>query len=120
MEDLKFYNQEHKNFYESKTERKKLDSYNKSIIYLLGLTEETRKNFNKIYNETVREIYFTALNESWQTGTTIAITKLAFNLFNGFTGLEDSEANKYAVDSIFCYKEFAPFFYEAIKIRFNI
>lgn len=120
MEDLKFYDLEHKNFYETKTAGKKLDTYNKSIVYLLGLTEETRNNYKKIYNETVREIELNALNEAWQTGTTMAITKLAFNLFNGFTGLLDGEANQYAVDSIFCYKEFAPYFYEAVRIRFNI
>lgn len=120
MEDLKFYNTEHKNFYNEHTHDKKLDGYNKSLIYLLGLTEETRNNYNKIYDETVRQIDFNALNGAWQTGTTMAITKLAFNLFNGFTGLLDSEANQYAVDSIFCYKEYAPYFYEGIRLRFNI
>lgn len=120
MEDPKFYDQEHEQFYKSKTESKKLDSYNKSLIYLLGLTSETRNNFNKLYEDIAREIKFEGLRQPWQTGTTMAITKLAFNLFNGFCGLEDEEARQYTPENIFCYKEFAPYFYEAIKIRFNI
>ena len=120
MEDPKFYDQEHEQFYKSKTESKKLDSYNKSLIYLLGLTSETRNNFNKLYEDASRQIKFEALRQPWQTGTTMAITKLAFNLFNGFCGLEDEESRQYTPENIFCYKEFAPYFYEAIKIRFNI
>ena len=120
MEQLKFYDTEHDRFYKENTEGKKLDCYNKCLIYLLGLTEETRANKNKFYNDITREIYIEVINEPFQTGTTMAITKLAFNLFNGFTGLQDSEARQYAIDNIFAYKEFAPYFYEAIRIRFEM
>ena len=50
MEQITFYNQEHENFYKEHTESEKLDSYNKSLIYLLGLAEETRNNFNQLYD----------------------------------------------------------------------
>lgn len=120
MEDLKFYDKEHEEFYKSKTESKKLDSYNKSLIYLLGLTEETRNNFNNLYEDITREIKFEALRQPWQTGTTMAITKLAFNLFNGFCGFEYEEARQFTPENIFVYKEFAPYFYEGIKIRYEI
>lgn len=120
MKDLKFYDQAHKEFYETHTEGKGLDCYNRSLLYLLGLTEDTRRNSQKIYNEEKREIEFETLNEAWQTGTSVIICRLAFNLFNGFTGTEDTEAYKYAVDNIFQRKELAPYFYEAVRIRFNI
>lgn len=120
MDNLKFYDTEHKNFYNEHTKGEKLDSYNKSLIYLLGLTEETRKHFDKLYNERAREIEFTGITEGWQTGASLAITKLAFNLFNGYSGLEDSESRFYTVENIFCYKAYAPYFYEGIKLRFNI
>ena len=120
MEQLKFYDTEHERFFNEHTEGKKLDCYNKSLIYLLGLTAETRNNFSKLYNETAKEIILTGTNEGWQTGTTMAITKLAFNLFNGYCGLEDKESRQYTVENIFIYKEFIPYFYEAIKIRFEI
>lgn len=120
MEQLKFYDNEHEKFYKEHTQEKKLDCYNKSLIYLLGITEETRNHFSKLYNETVKEIILTGTTEGWQTGVSLAVTKLAFNLFNGYCGLEDTEARNYTVESIFAYKEFAPYFYEAIKIRFEI
>ena len=120
MEDLKFYNTEHKNFYNEHTHDKKLDSYNKSLIYLLGLTEETRTHFDKLYSKATRQIKLTGTTEGWQTGTSLAITKLAFNLFNGYCGVRDVDSRQYTVENIFCYKEYAPYFYEGIKLRFNI
>ena len=120
MEQIKFYNQEHENFYKEHTESEKLDSYNKSLIYLLGLAEETSNNFNQLYDEKTRQIELTGTTKGWQTGTSLAITKLAFNLFNGYCGLEDKEGRQYTVENIFCYKEYAPYFYEGIKLRFNI
>lgn len=120
MDQLKFYDNAHEEFYKEHTEGEKLDSYNKSLIYLLGLTEETRKHFDKLYNETTRQIKLTGTNEGWQTGVSLATTKLAFNLFNGYCGLEDREARTYTVENIFIYREFAPYFYEGIKIRFDV
>lgn len=120
MDQLKFYDTEHKNFFNEHTKGEKLDSYNKSLIYLLGLTEETRKHFDKLYNERTRQIELSGTTEGWQTGTSLATTKLAFNLFNGYSGLEDRESRLYTVENIFCYKEYAPYFYEGIKLRFNI
>lgn len=120
MEQLKFYDKEHEHFYKEHTEGKKLDCYNKSLIYTLGMTAETRNNFSKLYNENTRQIELTGTTEGWQTGVSLAVTKLAFNLFNGYCGLEDREAMTYTIESIFIYKDFAPYFYEAIKIRFEI
>lgn len=120
MEQLTFYDTEHEQFYNNHTKGEKLDSYNKSLIYLLGLTEETRTHFDKLYNERTRQIELSGTTEGWQTGTSLATTKLAFNLFNGYCGLLDSEATQYTVENIFCYKQYAPYFYEGIKIRFEI
>ncbi len=119
-ENLKFYDDEHKNFYIERTENKDLDCYNKSLIYLLGLTAETRNNLNKLYDEVSKEIKIEGTDEKFHTGTSFAVTKLAFNLFNGYCGLEDRQARQYTVENIFCYKEFAEYFYEAIKIRFEM
>lgn len=120
MEDLKFYDDEHKQFYKENTEGKKLDCYNKSLIYLLGLTKETRNNFESIYDDVSKEIKITSLNAGWQTGTSNAVCKLAFNLFNGYCGLQDREAKQFTIENIFAYKELAPYFYEGIRIRFEI
>lgn len=118
MENLKFYNDDHKRFYTENTENKGLDCYNKAVVYLLGLTEDTRKHSEEIYNFENREIEPTALNKAWQTSTSLTITRLAFNLFNGFTGTEENE--NYTVENIFSRRELAEYFYQAIKIRFEL
>lgn len=133
MEKINFKDLKHKEFYIMNVldVKPELDVYNKSLIYLLGLSEDTRNHFNNIYDVEKREINIEELNAPWQTSGSLAITRLAFNLFNGFAGLdiEDTENNeesritdkkKFAVDNIFCYREYAPYFYEAIKIRFEM
>lgn len=120
MEQLKFYDTEQQEFYKKHTEGKKLDCYNKSLLYLLGLTKETRNHLNDLYNEQTKQIELTGTTKGWQTGVSLATTKLAFNLFNGYCGLEDREGRQYSVENIFVYKEFAPYFYEGIKIRFEM
>ena len=81
--NMKFYNEEHQNYFNEMSQKRKLDVYNKSIIYLLGLTEETRKHTADIYNIEKGEINIEGLEKAWQTGTTSIICRLAFNLFNG-------------------------------------
>ena len=99
------------------------DVYTLPLIYLLGLTEDTRRNFNRIYDIKKKEIDIEQLSQGWQTGTTVKITRLAFNLFNGFVFEDlrdfndDRVSSKYAVDNIFCCS-LAPYFWEAIKLRF--
>jgi len=132
MENLIFYDEAHKEFWENIDSTRKSDPYHASLIYLLGLTEDTRQHFKEIYNIDNGEINIEILDKAWQTGTSRIIIRLAFNLFNGFTGIstEDSskeawesrinEAKRYAVDNIFYKREFADYFYQAIKIRFEI
>ena len=118
---MKFYNKEHQNYFNEMSQKKELDVYNKCVVYLLGLTEETRKNSADIYNIEKGEINIEGLEKAWQTGTTSIICRLAFNLFNGYCGnMEEESSRNYTPESIFCRTEFAPYFYEAIKIRFNI
>lgn len=120
-----FYNSEHEDFYNEKLQLlSSKDVYRESMFYLLGLTEETRNHFHKIYDVKEKLIKTEVFNDAWQTSTTLIITRLAFNLYNGYVGYNEGEneetANNYAVDNIFCRKEFAPYFYEAIKIRFEM
>lgn len=118
---MKFYNEEHQNYFNEMSQKRMLDVYNKAIVYLLGLTEETRKNTADIYNIEKGEINIEGLEKAWQTGTTSIICRLAFNLFNGYHGdMEEESPRGYTPESIFCRTELAPYFYEAIKIRFNI
>lgn len=122
-----FYNEKHKEFYEDKLTTlelyNKADVYYKSVIYLLGLTETTRENFKEIFDIKSGEININAIQSPFQTSTSLKVTRMAFSLWNRcyFDSEDDIEnANyspKYNVCEVFnC--ELAPYFYEAIKIRF--
>ena len=48
---MKFYNEEHENFYNEKLKLLSVkDPYRESLFYVLGLMEDTRKHFNRIYD----------------------------------------------------------------------
>ena len=131
MEQLKFYDKYHEEFYKRIIEENNLqnDCYRKSLFYLLGLTEDTRNHCNEIYNFKETAIEPTVINEPWQTGGSLKIIRLAFNLYNGYYGRMHAEetaeelleeTKKCVVDEIFCSREFAPYFYIAIQIRFEM
>lgn len=120
-----FLDKDHENFYKEQMTVLELcgDIERESLVYLLGLTDTTRKHFEEIYNIKSNCIKPTKklFDEEWQTSTSLAIIRLAYNLYGGFTGKEDDEAYKYSVLSIFssC-RTLIPYLYEAIKIRFEI
>ena len=64
---MKFIDSRHKKFWNEKIEqvqkRGNPDVYYKSIIYTLGICDETRRNFNKIFNLDRGEINVDSLNE---------------------------------------------------------
>jgi hypothetical protein len=123
MERLKFVDQDHKDFYEKFVPKIGNDVYFKPVVYLLGLCADTRNNFKSVLNPEAKEISLDGLKCGWQTGTSMKITRLAFNLWNGMTcdshdDFKDSKISSYyAVDEIFCCG-YAPYFYEAIKLRY--
>lgn len=124
-----FYNEIHKDFYESKA---KGDPYFDAMVYCLGLMGETRIRFSQIYDERTKTINPDVIHEGWQTGGTLKITRMAFNLFtdgeptarrykDDDTLIVDEKAlqecGRYSVSDIFCCG-FAPYFVQAIQIRY--
>jgi hypothetical protein len=115
----------HEEFYRSNLDKTRCsgDTYRMALFYTLGLTAETRNNINTLYNYKEKCIDFEGLNKGWQTGTSMKVTRLAFNLFNGtvYDSESDNENEKvskyYSVEEIFCCG-LAPYFYEAIKLRY--
>ena len=124
---MKFASKEHQKFWLEKFDEMiqlgKTDVYYKSIIYTLGICETTRKNFDDIFNLKRGEINIDALQGKYQTGTSEKVTRLAFSLWNGcnFDREQDIEnknlSANYNVSEIFSCG-YAPYFYEAIKIRY--
>ena len=124
---MKFASKEHQKFWLEKFDEmiqlRKTDVYYKSIIYTLGMCETTRENFDDIFNLKRGEINIDALQGKYQTGTSEKVTRLAFSLWNGCNyDREQDIENKnlsanYNVSEIFSCS-YAPYFYEAIRIRF--
>lgn len=121
--DMKFMDTQHQAFYEdclNKANRRD-DSYHKALFYTLGLTGETRRYINNLYDFKDRSINFDGLFQGWQTSTSMQATRMAFNLYNGFTGDTGGEKNddpaQYSPDNLFC-TGLAPFFFEAVKLRY--
>lgn len=122
-----FINEDHYNFYQEKTAKLKTDSYLKALIYTIGICPDTRCRWDKIYDEKERTIVPEQLHQGWQTGTSLKVTRLAFQLYTdgtptAYTGdnadQEDfKECQNYSVSDIFCC-EYAPYFVEAVKLRY--
>lgn len=126
---IKFIDEEHKNFYlENCFINNKLrcnDCYYKSLFYLLGLSSITRNNFTSLFNLEKGAVIPDALNHGWQTSSSRAVTRLAFNLFTNSIITNSEEDNfydfsSYSVSNIFASSyEYFDYFLEAIKIRFD-
>ena len=121
---MKFIELEHKKFYEQKLkEIGSNDIYRKTIIYTLGICETTREHFNDIFNLRDGLINRNSLQAPYQTGTSMKVTRMAFSLWNSnsYDSDEDKENGQvstyYNPNEIFSCS-YAPYFWEAIKIRF--
>ena len=124
-----FDSEEHYSFYIEKVEKLNPDVYLRALIYAVGICPDTRRRWQSFYDEADRSIKPEVINEGWQTGTTYKITRLAYQLFTDGTPTavtydekdnqtEDfKECSRYSVSDIFCC-EYAPFFVEAIKLRY--
>lgn len=120
----KFIDKEHKQFYEQKLkEIGKSDVYRKALIYTLSMCETTREHFADIFDIKAGEININSLQAPYQTGSSEKVTRMAFSLWNrcNYDSEEDIENHKpsiyYNPSEIFCCG-YAPYFYEAIKLRY--
>lgn len=129
MEEKMFKDREHWNaFTDFISKMKCADVYHVSLAYLLTLDRVTRTHINDLFDFEDDSIKADGFNWSWQTGTSRKVTRLAFNLWNGyyFDGetyvdddgyISDLPSANYNVDVIFdC--DYAPYFVEAIKLRY--
>lgn len=94
---MNFIDKEHEKFYNQKIGQTRLnDRYEQSLLYLLASTNETRQNFEEIYTIEKNEINLESLKSPWQTGTSIAICRLAFNVFGDIVADTPEERTSYA------------------------
>lgn len=116
-----FKNLEHELFYKDCLKKAPNDVYHQSLFYTLGILKDTRTNIDSLYDFKNKEILFEGLNQGWQTGGSKKVTRMAFNLFNGFVGVWDDQniddGINYSPYFIFDTSE-AIYLMEAIKIRY--
>jgi len=120
-----FANKEHQDFYIEQTAFLPQDRYHQSLVYTVGICPDTRRNFQSLYVARDRSINPEAINAAWQTGGSLKVTRLAFQLFTDGapTAYPDNappdikECEKYSVSDIFACG-YAPYFVEAIRLRY--
>ena len=59
------------------------DPYRLALFYLLGVCDTMRQNYKDIYDIKERIVNVESIKNGWQTGTTIRLTRLGLNLYNG-------------------------------------
>lgn len=116
MPEIRFASKEHENFYYRMLEKcKRKDSYHCAFFYCIGISETTRDHINRVFDFKEDIIEPEGLQEGWQTGSTVRLTRLAFNLWNGYTEHGEEELST-PYELFDC--SYAPYFYEAIKLKY--
>ena len=122
-----FANEEHEKFYYEKLEQARhQDCYHKALIYILGISEDTRNHFSQIYDIKSGYIKTECLHQGWQTSGSVRVVRLAFNLYtDGTPSVDDykrrdeqtDECRRYSVSGIFCCG-YALYFWQGIRLRY--
>lgn len=121
-----FKNQEHEMFYGNYLPKcRQQDVYHKALVYCLGISGDTRRNIERIFDFEKGSIKPKCLEEGWITSGRARVVRMAFKLFcNGtpsIRGLEGKakleECQHYTVENLFCC-EYAVYFWEAAKVRY--
>ncbi len=72
-----FANEEHEKFYYEKLEQARYqDCYHKALIYILGISEDTRNHFSQIYDMKSGFIKPECLHQGWQTSGSVRVVRL--------------------------------------------
>ena len=116
MEIIKFNSEAHELFYkEMRTLTNQTDVYYKAFFYCMGICETTRKHIEDLFDFKEGGIMPEHLHQPFQTGTSYKVTRMAYNLWNGF--VEEGAESLTTPSSIFAC-EYGEEFHQAIKIRF--
>ena len=126
-ESIIFISEAHEKFYYEKLKEVRYqDVYHKALCYCLGISDDTRRNVDSIYDFKTGCVKTECLHEGWQTSGSMKVVRMAFNLYcNGTPSIDDytkteeqvNECRQYTVEDLFCCA-YAPFFWQAIQIRY--
>ena len=111
--EIRFVDRDHLAFYnQTLNQSGNNDPYHKAFFYIMGLSGETRRNIQKIFDFKEDCIRSDCIYDGWQTSGSERLTRLAFNLWNGWNS--DGGATPY--DLFDC--EYAPYMMEGIRLRY--
>lgn len=92
-QNIRFASEEHRDFFLSMMSKsRRNDSYHCSFFYVMGIAPETRANIQQMFNFKEDCIEPDGMHGGWQTSGTVRVCRLAFNLWNGYTEPEQSNA----------------------------
>ena len=123
---ITFKNQEHEMFYRScLTKCRQQNVYHKALVYCLGISGDTRRNIERIFDFEKGSVKPKCLEEGWITSGSARVVRMAFNLFcNGTPSAHAREGDekvkecqRYTVEDLFCC-EYAVYFWEAVRLRY--
>ena len=110
---IKFKNKEHGKFYEQCLGLCGCsDPYHKAFFYTMGISSETRMHIHDCFNFRDDVIRPDCLSRGWQTSGSSRVTRMAFNLWNGWNA--EGLATPY---ELFATSD-ASFMLEAIRLRY--
>ncbi len=91
-----FYDEEHEMFYYEKLEQvRHQDCYHKALIYILGISEDTRNHFSQIYDIKSGYVKPECLHQGWQTSGSVRVVRIAFNLYtDGTPSVDDYDGRE--------------------------
>ena len=110
-----FESERHRAFYERNMAHVRADSYHKALFYVLGVSEDTRRHIDRLFDFHEDCIRPEGLNAAWQTSGTQNLCRLSFNLWNGY--IEPGQEGSFTPDGLFA-SGYAPYMVEGIKLRY--
>ena len=103
------------------------DCFHAPVAYLIAMDNVLREHVDEVFDFDKDIILVDVLKEEWQTGSSKATTRLAFNLWNSYCPDDNVRVNDRCVDSPRCYSpsyifsqyEYAPYYWQAINLCFK-
>lgn len=86
--DIVFASEAHERFFREKVRElpnSRKDNKEVAMIYTLGICDMTRAAFTQIVAQRTEQINPMALFAGWQTSALMKVTRLAINLYTGFS-----------------------------------
>lgn len=116
MNPNRFRDSEHESFYyRMLDDRKCSDGYHRALFYTLGISRDTRSHIHDLFDFSNGGIKPIGLTASWQTGSSMRVCRLAFNLWNGWA---EKGEERYSTPHELFDCNYAPYFFEAIHLRY--